>query len=940
VWDGSILASFSRSFTLEGVVPGQSADWNMDVVAFYSNDSYSPQYETSAWLNTDQAEAVDFSWRYTEQVGAERIRIAGTASTARVGVNTVNLRYDNYSSTGAFLGFDSFDVRYTATLDKADYADELSCVLWGADVAGPVSQDVVFTLPAAGTYEVWDISSPDSAVALAGDLQTDGARRLVVGLQRDPGVDRHLVLFGASDLRSVASGARADVTPLRATVEAADYIVVHPAEFAAAADRLAALRSSHLPGIASPRALAVSVEDIYANFSGGQKDWRAIRQFLRWTWLQHGQRLQWVCLLGDATRDPRNHRGHEPGDELVDRVPTQVTTVFPWQLSGLYPLSRYWPYASDEGLVSFDSPWDEDPQGYDAPDVAVGRLPANTAEEALRLVEDVTEFVTEPVAGQWRNNVVFCADDLTQGSNNSELAHTLQAEVLANQYVPLSIDMDKVYLVDYPRVGTYKPDARRALLAELDEGSSIFYYVGHGAAELLADEQVFRSDDIAGCDVGVFDDYNTQCMAEQFVTASQGGAIASITAAWVSTITQNNNLSNEFFSGVYPGRTVDAEASLGAALNNAKVAMFPSSWNVINARRYNLIGDPALVLPNPVDDLGFTTGTADSLLTGRLHAIGLELAAAGVSPGAATTYDFRGQESAVDEWYYSNAVGDYYWRRPGGFVFRGNGSLLDDDTLIPFVAPTGMRLGDLGRIRCIVDAGDRQLVAASRVPVVQVSAATDDVAGPAIRLGFPGNRTRVRLSDPLTAVLQDTSGVNILASNPANSVLLEFDRSGIYTNVSGTVTFDPGSYSRATLTTALPADLQLGDHTVVMTASDMFGNVGRDTLNFVLEAASVAAMRDVTVFPNPYDPRSGECRLICDLSEPMDLRWDIYTVSGRRVRSIEPPAGVGNPAILRWNGRDGEGDLVANGVYLYVLRGRLAGDDHEFRQTGQLVIMQ
>ena len=220
--------------------------------------------------------------------------------------------------------------------------------------------------------------------------------------------------------------------------------------------------------------------------------------------------------------------------------------------------------------------------------------------------------------------------------------------------------------------------------------------------------------------------------------------------------------------------------------------------------------------------------------------------------------------------------------------------------------------------------------------VEQVTAVADDIAGPTINLSFPSGRTRVRQGETLSAVLQDTSGVNILASNPANSVLMEFDQSSIFTNVSDDVIFDVGSYSRASLVTVLPADLELGRHTLVMTASDMFGNVGRDTLNFELEAASVAAMRDVTVFPNPTP---GPCRLITDVSLSMDLQWDIYTVSGRRLRTIQGsyPAGA---AILSWDGRDGEGDEIANGVYLYVLRGQVAGDAHGFRETGQLVIMR
>jgi hypothetical protein len=323
----------------------------------------------------------------------------------------------------------------------------------------------------------------------------------------------------------------------------------------------------------------------------------------------------------------------------------------------------------------------------------------------------------------------------------------------------------------------------------------------------------------------------------------------------------------------------------------------------------------------------------DSLRTGRLHEVSVDLTAAEVQPGPGTTYELRVQESGSDEVYHNTLT----WRRPGNDVFRGNGVLESDDALIPFIAPINLRTGPHGRFRAIVDGGDGEYSAVFRSTVAQVAAGTDDVEGPDIDLSFPGRRTTVRPGDPLTATLLDTSGVNILASNPANSILLEFDGSGIFTNVSTDVIFEPGSYSRATLTTALPPDLELGRHAVVMTASDMFGNVGRDTLSFELQAAATTALRDVTIFPNPTP---GPCRLICDLSGPMNLQWDIYTVSGRRVRTVRESFAEGGPAVIDWDGRDGEGDEIANGVYLYVLRGESAGDSHGFRETGQLVIMR
>jgi hypothetical protein len=52
------------------------------------------------------------------------------------------------------------------------------------------------------------------------------------------------------------------------------------------------------------------------------------------------------------------------------------------------------------------------------------------------------------------------------------------------------------------------------------------------------------------------------------------------------------------------------------------------------------------------------------------------------------------------------------------------------------------------------------------------------------------------------------------------------------------------------------------------------------------------------------------------------------------------PADAG-PCILEWDGRDGQGDEIANGTYLFVLRGAGASaDGREITKTGKLVIMR
>jgi len=123
----------------------------------------------------------------------------------------------------------------------------------------------------------------------------------------------------------------------------------------------------------------------------------------------------------------------------------------------------------------------------------------------------------------------------------------------------------------------------------------------------------------------------------------------------------------------------------------------------------------------------------------------------------------------------------------------------------------------------------------------------------------------------------------------------------------------------------------------VLFRSDALGNVGSDTLSFEIVAEGIADIHSVTLFPNPTP---GPCRLVFELSDPMQIQWDIYTLAGSRLRTIKQQLSAG-PQIIEWDGRDAQSDEIANGTYLYVLRGVGAtSDDREIKKTGKLVIMR
>ena len=958
-WDTSITSSRTESFSLRAPVAGSSARFIADVRGMTDNFT-SFVYTATAYLNSDQAQSGSTTFGATSQNDSLRVRVIGETTALRTGANTFTLANTSAVTPRKPLALDSLDLLYWTALSLEPALGQLEFAHWGEQVTAPSTDTDLRLAVAAGTQPVlWDVSRPDSALVLAG---TAGTGQVTYGLVRQPGEDRHFVAAAPADLRNVVSGSRVLPVSLLDDDADVDYVVIAAAAFTAAASDLAAHRSAVLPGVASPRARAVTAEAVYDNFSGGQKDPLAIRNYLRRLYEQGGERLRYACLLGKASRDFRNYRGRTPLVDIYDLVPTVVRSYFP---TFPVPQNRFVPFASDDAFASFDSPpapqlgWTFD---LDLPDIACGRLPAMSVAQAEAMVDRVIAYGSEPESGPWRNTVMLTADDGYRPSSgqvpvSSEDAHIREAEVLSSTMLPVSLDVAKVYGVDFPfpPSSQVKPACRAAINAGLNAGTTVFYYVGHGAEDNLADEQVFRTSDIANlgngarrplfvafsCDVGVYDSPSRLSMAEEFVSASAGGAIGAICASQVSWISENNAITDAFFRSLFPLRQVVLDRSVGESLRLGKAQMGVITTRA-NSQRYNLMGDPALRLPHPLGDLTLAATSVDTLRAGATQRV--VVAGPGKALlGAGDTYRLQVLDSSVAKAYPYAVIGGTVftrtWLESGAPIFAGQGTLGDGDHAIPFKVPSQVRYGDLGRVRLLVESADGDHVAAQTVPAVRGSTGVvDDVRGPDIRLAFPDGRYRVRPGDRLTATLTDTSGIAILGTSPGNSLLLELDDSGRMADVTASFAYDADSYTRGSVVFPLPADLAAGAHKAALHASDALGNVGSDTLSFQIVPASVAGIEDVTLFPNPTP---GPCRLLFELSDPMAVQWDIYTTAGNRLRTLREEFAEAGPRILEWDGRDHRGDEIANGTYLYVLRGSGASEDgREITKTGKLVIMR
>jgi hypothetical protein len=83
-------------------------------------------------------------------------------------------------------------------------------------------------------------------------------------------------------------------------------------------------------------------------------------------------------------------------------------------------------------------------------------------------------------------------------------------------------------------------------------------------------------------------------------------------------------------------------------------------------------------------------------------------------------------------------------------------------------------------------------------------------------------------------------------------------------------------------------------------------------------------------YPNPFSQDTYITMMLTGSLPPEDLTIRIFTVSGRKIREITVPAGNVKIGFNRvyWDGRDADGDEVANGYYFYQASIKGGGKQH------------
>jgi len=113
--------------------------------------------------------------------------------------------------------------------------------------------------------------------------------------------------------------------------------------------------------------------------------------------------------------------------------------------------------------------------------------------------------------------------------------------------------------------------------------------------------------------------------------------------------------------------------------------------------------------------------------------------------------------------------------------------------------------------------------------------------------------------------------------------------------------------------------LETGDYQMQIKAWDVFNNPSSELIYFTVVAGNDLFITDVYNYPNPFSSNTTFTFQKNSVKSPVDVDIKIYSVAGRLIRNLEVKNQSDNFIKVDWDGRDQDGNQIANGAYLYKL---------------------
>lgn len=731
----------------------------------------------------------------------------------------------------------------------------------------------------------------------------------------------------------------------------ADMIIIAHFDFIEAANRLAKLHLEY-DGLTTH---VVTPEVVYNEFSSGTPDATAYRRFVKMFYdraKEVGNAPKYLLLFGDGSFDNRQILRANTKDNIYRLLTYQAKESFEDTKS----------YITDDyfGLL------DDSDGAYvliNSMDIAVGRIPTYTIEQANGVVDKLERYIKNEDLGNWKNQAIFMADD---GDDN---LHVEEMDSVCRIFEQLNPDVltRKLYLDSYTQevtaVGEFYPTLKKEFYDYINNGVLLINYMGHSGYNNWTNEQILSVADIesmynqrlplvitASCSFSRFDDFKVSG-GETMLFNSQGGALAMISAAR-TVYAQPNMLLNIELSKVLleQNNSTGKINTIGEAYLLAKNKRAKS--NDPNRLSFVLLGDPAIRLAiaqthfASIDsingrDVSFDVDTVGAL--GRVRLCG----SIWTSNDSIIDETFNGYAHITifdKEEKIKTLCNDFKEStptknsKPFVYTYRtnplyvGEVPIVDGKFKLEFIVPKDIKY-NFGEGRIVIYAKDEQqgFEANGYSSNIIIGGDAKDMVietdEPELKMylntPYFENGDEVDPNPLFVAELKDVSGINTIGSGIGHDIILKLDNDIKQEYVlNNYYKSDLGSYNSGVVTYQL-SDLAPGKHKLFFRAWDLQNNSVSSELEFEVVSDLKMSIYDMHVYPNPVKDIAN---IVIEHDKPLallDLYLYVYDLSGHLVYQYNSSLVTDNTYKINLN--FDTNCLFSDGIYY--LKAILVDDD-------------
>jgi len=792
-----------------------------------------------------------------------------------------------------------------------------------------------FTIKNANASQVWDVTSPLSPLRMQTTVSGNDAV-----FTNDCSRLHEYVCFNPDSAFTPQSVGRINNQNLH-QYQPADFIIVTHTTLMSEAVRLA---SYHLQR-ENLHSIVVTTDQVFNEFSSGSPDPTAIRDFVKMLYDRAGadtsKRPKYLLLFGDASFDYK------------DRI-TGNTNLAPAyeSVNSLDPLNTY---TSDDffGFLS-DSSDINNNAFINLLALGIGRIPAKNIAEAKSYVDKIISYNSSASMGSWRNQMTFVADD--EDFN----LHLHDAETVANaaRTTNALFNQDKIYLDAYPQegnaAGARYPAATQAVQDDIYNGTLLFNYTGHGGSRRLAEEVILDQDIInklnnpnklpifvtATCDFAPYDDPRIHSIGEDVLLREKTGAIACMSTTRLVFAFSNKVMNQNYIQTALARRADGSYRNLGQAIKDAKNFTYQTFGDVVNNRKFTLLGDPSLSIAFPRFNIETDSVNGKSIsVPDTLKALQTCNISGHVSDAFGSTQsNFNGTLyiSVFDKEQTQTTLGNDPESYPETFkvqkslIYKGKATVSNGRFHFDFVVPKDInyQFGN-GSLSTYAENGSIDANGRFNGFIVGGSGGTsNDILGPDIHAWLNDekfvNGSITNETPILILKLADSSGINILGTGIGHDLVAILDDDPKQTFVLNRFyEAELDSYKHGIVRYQLPT-IAAGKHVLKIKAWDVANNSNEAFLEFTVEQSENLVLQHVLNYPNPFTTHTNFWFEHNRPFEQLRVSVRIFTVSGKLVKTLSKTIfSEGNRSTeLEWDGRDDYGDKLGRGVYIYILRVR------------------